>query len=128
MTEGLRRSLVNCLAEARPHENVFAQLQRVTFPVDRFEIQRRIGARHRQAHRVGTGIDGRDMNRLGHSGVYRQRWASAAEGVYFVARIPNCSPIRWRNCLFTVGTLASPSSSRKLCFFAMTSNSRLIIV
>src|SRR5258707_867453 len=52
----------------------------------------------------------------------------AAEGVYFVARIPNCSPMRCRNCLFTAGTLASPSRSRQLCFLAMTSNSRLIIV
>ena len=43
------------------------------------------------------------MNRLGHFGIYRQRCASAAEGVYFVARIPNRSPMRWRKLLVDGG-------------------------
>src|SRR5207245_4830840 len=115
-------------ANMSPYENPLYQPQRIALLVHRFDVQRRVCARHGQAHCVGTGVDGGDMNRLGHSAFYRQRWARAAEGLYFVARIPNCSAIRWRNCLLTVETLASPSSSRKLCFLAMTSNSRLIIV
>ena len=81
-----------------------------------------------EAHGVGARVDGGDMNRLGHFGIYRQRCASAAEGVYLVARIPNCSPMRWRSCLLTAETLASPSSSMKEWRLAITSNSRLIIV
>ena len=128
MPERLRGFLKNLFAEAVSYENALPQSQRIAFGLQRFDIQRRIRPRYGQAHRVGTGVDGRDMNRFGHFWIYRQRCASAEEGMYLVARIPNCSPMRCRSCLFTAGTLASPSSSRKLCFLAITSNSRLIIV
>src|SRR6185369_3163171 len=108
---------------------IFAQTQRIALVVQRLDVHGGIGARDRKAHGVGARIDCGEMNRLGHGlGVYRQRCASAAEGAYFVARIPSCSPMRCRNCLFTADTLASPSSSMKPWRLAMTSNSRLIMV
>ena len=73
MPEGLRGFFGDLFAKAVPHENAFSQTHGVAFYVDRFDIQRRIGAGHGQAHRVGTGIDGGDMKRLGHFAVYRQR-------------------------------------------------------
>ena len=118
----------NLFAKAVPQENALAQPQRITLGVQRLDIHCRICPRHAQAHRIRARVNCGDMNWLGHLGIYRQRCASAADGVYFVARIPNPSPILNRSCLFTCGTLASPSSSMKPFFFAITSNSRLIIV
>src|SRR6266481_4141023 len=127
MTKRLDAFLEGFFAETVPHKNAFPQAQRVAFRVQWLDIQGGISARHREAHSVGAGVDGGNMNRLGHFGIYRQRCARAAEGVYLVARIPSCSPMRCRSCLFTVGTLASPSNSIKECRFAITSNSRWII-
>ena len=115
-------------AEAVAQKNAFAETKRVSFVDQRLDIERGIGPRDGEAHGIGARVDGGDMNRLGHFGIYRQRCASAAEGVYFVARIPSCSPMRWRSCLLTADTLASPSSSMNEWRLAMTSNSRLIIV
>src|SRR5262249_40875884 len=112
----------------RPYKDTFAQAKRETFRLQGLDVQRGIGAGDGKADGVRTGIDGRDMDRLGHRLAYRQRWGRGAEGLDFVERIPSCSAMRWRSCLFTVETLASPSSSMKLCFLAITSNSRLIIV
>src|SRR5205807_10348115 len=77
MPERFYRLLENLFAELGTQENTFPQSQGIAFAVQRFDVQRRVSARHRQAHCVGTGVDGGDVNRLGHSALYRQRWASA---------------------------------------------------
>jgi len=115
-------------AEAVAQKHAFAETKRISFVDQGFDVERGVGARDGEAHGIGARVDGGDMNRLGHFGNYRQRCASAAEGVYFVARMPNCSPIRWRSCLLTADTLASPSSSMNEWRLAITSNSRLIMV
>src|SRR5580704_7370458 len=128
MTERIDAFFEELFAEAVPQKNSFAEPQRISLVDQRLYIERRISTRHREAHGIGTRVDRGNVNGLGHFRIYRQRCASAAEGVYFVARIPNCSPIRWRSCLFTAETLASPSSSMNEWRLAITSNSRLIIV
>src|SRR5690348_3814325 len=120
--------LEKLFAEAMAQKNAFAQPQRIALIDQRLYIERGIGPGHRQAQGIGARVDGGNVNGLGHFRIYRQRCASAAEGVYFVARIPNCSPIRWRNCLLTAETLASPSSSMNEWRLAINSNSFLIIV
>src|SRR6266480_6153020 len=77
--ERFYRFFENLFAELGAQENTFAQSQGITFVVQWFDVQCGVSARHGQAHCVGTGVDGGDMNRLGHSALYRQRWASAAE-------------------------------------------------
>ncbi len=128
MAEGFHTLFENFLGEAMANKNTFAQAQRIAFGDERFNIEAGIGASDGQADCIGAGVDGGDMNGIWHGRGYRQRWASAEEGVYLVARMPRCSPIRWRSCLLTVETLASPSSSMKALRLAMTSNSRLIMV
>jgi hypothetical protein len=128
MTEGFCSFFENFFTKAMPQENALAETQGIPFVMHRLDIERGIRPRDGQAESIGAGVDGGNVNRLGHFRIYRQRCVSAADGVYFVVRIPSCSAIRWRSCLFTVETLASPSSSMKLCLLAMTSNSRLIMV
>jgi len=120
--------LENFFAEAVANENAFAEAEGKAFVDERFDIESGIGASDGQADGVGAGVDGGDVYRLGHELCYRQRWARAEEGVYLEARMPSCSPMRWRNCLLTAETLASPSSSMKALRLAMFSSSRLIIV
>ena len=128
MAKGFHTLFENFLDETMADKNTFAKAQRIAFSDERFNIEARISAGNRQADCIGAGVDGGDVNGLWHGRGYRQRWASAEEGVYLVARMPRCSPTRWRSCLLTVETLASPSSSIKALRLAMTSNSRLIMV
>src|SRR5580692_8760699 len=128
VTEGLDALFEELFGEAVPQKNAFSQPQRISLAYERLYIECGICPRDRQAHRIGARVDGGNVNGLRHFGVYRQRCASAAEGVYFVARIPNCSPMRRRSCLLTAETLASPSSSMNAWRLAITSNSLLIMV
>jgi hypothetical protein len=128
MTKGFDTFLEDFFAKAMADENAFAEAERKTFVDERFDIESRKGADDGQADGVGAGVDGGDVDRLGHDFSYRQRCARAEEGVYFEARMPSCSPMRCRNCLLTAETLASPSSSMKALRLAMFSSSRLIIV
>src|ERR1700694_1345201 len=128
MLKRLQPLLQQLFAEAVPHKHTFAQAQCVALRMQRFDIQCGMGAGHGKTDCVGAGVDCGDVNRLCHLFAYRQRCASAAEGAYFEARIPNCSPMLCRSCLFTVERLFSPSNSMKLLRLAMASSSRLIIV
>ena len=128
MAEGFDASLENFFAEAMADENAFAETERKAFVDERFDIESGEGADDGQADGVGAGVDGGDVDRIGHEFFYRQRCANAEEGVYLEARMPSCSPMRWRNCLLTAETLASPSSSMKALRLAMFSSSRLIMV
>jgi len=128
VAEGFDAPLENFLAEAVADEDAFPKTEGDAFVDKRFDIERGECPGDGQADGIGAGVDGGDVDRLGHELCYRQRCASAEEGVYLEARMPSCSPMRWRNCLLTEETLASPSSSMKALRLAMFSSSRLIIV
>src|SRR5260370_34126218 len=69
MTKRLDAFLEGFFAETVPHKNAFPQAQRVAFRVQWLDIQGGISARHREAHSVGAGVDGGNMNRLGTFGI-----------------------------------------------------------
>jgi len=128
MAEGFDAFLENFFAEAMAEEDAFAEAEGKAFVDERLDVESGEGADDGQADGVGAGVDGGDVDRLGHGSGYRQRCANAEEGVYLEARMPSCSPMRWRSCLLTAETLASPSSSMKALRLAMFSSSRLIMV
>src|ERR1700719_3461725 len=128
MAKGFDGFLENFFAEAVADEDAFAETEGEAFVDEGLDIESGKGAGDGQADGIGAGVNGGDVDRLGHELCYRQRWARAEEGVYLEARIPSCSPMRWRSCLLTAETLASPSSSMKALRLAMFSSSRLIIV
>src|SRR5208283_4153840 len=128
MDEGFDAFFQQAFGEAMTDEDAFAEAQGITLVEEGFDVERGIGASDGEADRVGASVDGGDVNRLRHDGIYRQRCARAEDGVYLETRMPSCSPMRWRNCLLTAETLASPSSSMKAFFLAMLSSSRLIMV
>ena len=64
MTESLDGFFEKFFAEAVANENTFAETQRVTFIVERFDVERGVGAGDGQTHGVGAGVDGGDVNRL----------------------------------------------------------------
>jgi hypothetical protein len=50
------------------NENTFTETQGVSLIVERFNVEGRVGTRNGQAHGVGAGVNGSDVNRLRHLG------------------------------------------------------------
>src|SRR5580692_8287921 len=69
VAKGFDGFLEKIFAEAMADENAFAEAQREAFVDERFDIERGKGADDGQADGVGAGVDGGDMDRLGHGSV-----------------------------------------------------------
>ena len=93
MLKRLRGFFEYIFAEAVTNKHALAQTQRVPLVMQRLNVQSGVGAYDGKADGIRAGVNCRDVNRIGHSDFYRQRCASADEGMYFVVRIPKCSAI-----------------------------------
>ena len=66
MAEGFDTLLENLLGEPMADKNTFAEAQGIAFGDERFNIETGISAGDGQADCIGAGVDGGDVNGLGH--------------------------------------------------------------
>ncbi len=64
MFERFDAFLQNVFAETVTHENAFAEAQRITLVVKRFEVDCGMSADDGKPDRVGTGVNRGDVNRF----------------------------------------------------------------